>query len=504
MTRISGRIVLWGGLAIAAVVGLFGADLWSGSAKPAPYAQVMAPNQAAAGEAEGLQNAFIRIADHIGPSVVSISTEQIERVRQYFRVHPFFGQRGDPFEDFFRQFYGDAPQQEFKRFGLGSGFILDPRGYILTNDHVVADADKITVILPDGREFTGEVMGKDPRSDLAIVKIDGKDLTVAPLGDSDDVRVGQWAVAFGYPFGVIEKQGATPQPMLGPEPTITVGVVSAINRSMPRMSRADRMYNGMIQTDADINRGNSGGPLVNLQGQVVGINVAVVTDPGTFGKAGFAIPVNKAKSILEALIEGKEIIYGWLGIHIQDVSQDVAEFYKLEGREGVLVYQVLPDSPAAQAGLHDGDLIKTFEKQPVGNSRELIDRVSATKAGLRVSLGIVRDGKPMTIQVMVGERPNDLEVAGGAAEVWRGLNVSALAPEFAERFELPPGTTGVLVMDVVQGSPAEQTGLRPGDVINEINRVRIESIAEYRMAIAQVKGNALVRTHRGYFVVKTE
>jgi len=497
---------LWGGLAVVAALGLLGgADLWSRNGTPAPLTQAVVSNRANAGEAETLQTAFTRIAEQIGPSVVSIATEQIERVRQYFRVHPFFGPQGDPFEEFFRQFYGDTPQREFKRFGLGSGFILDARGFVLTNNHVVADADKITVVLPDGREFTGEVKGKDPRSDLAMVQIEGTELTVAPLGDSDGVRVGQWAVALGYPFGVVEKHGATPQPLLGPEPTITVGVISAINRNMPRMGQADRLAMGLIQTDADINRGNSGGPLVNLYGEVIGINVAVVTDPGTFGKAGFAIPVNKAKSILEALIEGKEIIYGWLGIHIQDISQDVAEFYKLKSREGVLVYQVLPDSPAAEAGLQDGDLIKTFEGKAVANTRELIDQVSATKAGRRINVGILRDGKRMMIPVTVGKRPSDVELAGGGtSEEWRGLTVSDLSPEFAEQFEVPAGMTGVLVVEVAPGSLSAQAGLRPGDVINEINRTRVESLSDYGSAIARVKGNALVRTHRGYFVVKTE
>ena len=490
--------ILVGGVLL---VGLFGGrvELWSSSAKPMAPSHAMAAAQAASSEAEGLQSAFIRIAQQVGPSVVSISTEQIERVRQYFRVHPFFGE--EPFDDFFRQFYGDVPEREFKRFGLGSGVIIDPEGYILTNEHVVADAEKITVTLSDGREFTGAVKGKDPRSDLAVVKIDAKKLTAASLGDSSAVRSGQWAIALGNPYGLM---GAGPSARAtGAEPTLTVGVISALNRQLPRTSRQDRDYSELIQTDAAINPGNSGGPLLNLQGEVIGINVAILTSSRGFEGIGFAIPVNKAKNILNALIEGKKVVYGWLGIQIQDITQDVAEYYGLADHDGVLVYQVLQDSPASKAGLKDGDIIKVFDGQAIHHSRELIDHVSSTKAGKRVSVDILREGKRQTLQVDIGERPADVELAGGgAAEAWNGLKVAVLNPETLERFNMPPGTSGVVVVDVEGGSPADQAGLQPGDVINQINQTRIESLSDYRNAIAQAKGKALVRTNRGFVVIK--
>jgi len=500
MDRRARRVVgLVGFVSVALLLG-GRVDLWSSSARPSQAGAASSAQAAGLGEAEVLQSAFQRIAEQAGPAVVSISTEQIERVKQYFRFHPFFGE--EPFEEFFRQFYGDMPEREFRRFGLGSGVIIDPEGFILTNEHVVADAEKITVTLADGREFTGAVKGKDPRSDLAVIKIDAKSLPAAPLGDSNTVQTGQWAVALGNPFGLM---GVGPSVRaLGAEPTLTVGVISALNRSLPRASpRYDRDYSGLIQTDAAINPGNSGGPLLNLRGEVIGVNVAILTSSRGFEGIGFAIPINKAKTILDNLKEGKKVVYGWLGIQIQDITDDVAEYYGLADHEGVLVYQVLPESPASQAGLKDGDIVKAFDGQPIRHSRELIDRVSQTKAGRRVPVEILRDGSRQTLQVEIGERPLEVEVGeGGATESWRGLRVSGLAPEQLEQLNLPPGTTGVLVTEVESGSLAEQAGLRPGDVINEINRARIESVSDYRNAVDQVKGNALVRTNRGYVVIK--
>ena len=424
-------------------------------------------------------------------------------MRQCFRVNPFFGfgSGEEPFEEFCRQFH-EGPGQEFRRFGLGSGFIIDEQGYILTNEHVVADADKITVTLSDGREFSGEVKGKDIRSDLAVIKINAERLRAARLGDSSTVRTGQWAVALGNPFGLVGSGAAVRA--IGAEPTLTVGVVSALDRQLPRVSRQDRDYSGLIQTDAAINPGNSGGPLLNLDGEVIGINVAILTSSRGYEGIGFAIPVNKAKRVLEALIEGRKVQYGWLGIQIQDVTEDVAEYYGLSDREGVLVFQVLPESPAEQAGLRDGDIIKAFDGQPMEQGRQLIDRVSGTKVGRRIDVGILREGRRKTLSVAIGERPAELEVAGGAPAVkaWRGLKVSKLTAEWMGRYHLPVGSTGVLVIDVAEGSSAERAGLRVGDVINELNQMRIEDANDYSRAIAHTKGNALVRTNRGYFVLK--
>ena len=469
-----------------------------------PQGQLLSSAQAASSEAESLQTSFIRIAQQTGPAVVSISTEQIEKVKSYYRNRPFFGLTPgeEPFEEFFRQFYGEMPERESHRFGLGSGVIIDERGYILTNEHVIADADKITVTLADGREFKDAVVkGKDPRSDLAVIKIDAKKLSAAALGDSTGVRAGQWAVALGNPFGLM---GVGPSAArLGAEPTLTVGVISALNRQLPRTSRDDRDYSDLIQTDAAINPGNSGGPLLNLQGEVIGINVAILTSSRGFEGIGFAIPVNKAKNILDALIAGKKVVYGYLGVQIQDITDDVAQYYGLSDRDGVLVYQVVPGGPASKAGMKDGDIVKAFDGQPIHHSRELVDRVSNTKTGRRAAVDILREGKRQTLQIDVSERPAEIELAGGVSgEAWRGLQVTSVSPEAAERLSLPPGTTGVLVTDVQEGSPADQAGIRPGDLINEINRTRIQSLNDYATVTGQAKGNTLVRTSRGYFVIK--
>ena len=501
-TRAFSVVLIGGALLVALLSGRM--DLWSSSvgsmSSHSPQSTVAAA-QTSSNDAEGLQAGFIRISQQVGPAVVSISTEQVEQVRQYFRAHPFFGPGEDPFNEFFRQFYGEAPQSEMRRFGLGSGVIIDAQGFILTNEHVVADADKITVTLADGREFTGAVKGKDTRSDLAVIKIDAKKLPVASLGDSSTVKTGQWAVALGNPFGLMG--GGPSARALGSEPTLTVGVVSAMNRQLPRATRDDRDYSGLIQTDAAINPGNSGGPLLNLQGEVIGINVAILTSSRGYEGIGFAIPVNKAKSILAALIEGRKVVYGWLGIQIQDITDDVAEYYHLTDQQGVLVFQVLPEGPAEKAGMKDGDIIKTYDGQSIEHSRELIDRVSSTSTGRAVAVDILREGKRQSLKVQIGERPSGEELAeGGASQSWRGVKVAVVSPDIAQQFNITPGTTGVIVVEVEPKSPAEAAGLRPGDLINEINRMRIEGLSDYRQAIAQAKGNVLVRTSRGYVVIK--
>ncbi|MBI4341591.1 MAG: Do family serine endopeptidase [Candidatus Omnitrophica bacterium] len=502
VSRAVGAAIATGVVVAGVLVGR--GELWSSSAKSPQGGMIASAAQTATSEGESLQGAFMRIAQQAGPAVVSISTEQIERVRAYFRGHPFFGPGGDdPFDEFFRQFYGQMPERELRRFGLGSGVIIDERGFILTNEHVVANADKITITLADGRESTGTVKGKDPRSDLAVVKIDGKKLAAAKLGDSSTVQTGQWAVALGNPFGLVTTGPSARAG--GAEPTLTVGVVSALNRQLPRGGRYDRDYTGLIQTDAAINPGNSGGPLLNLRGEVIGINVAILTSSRGFEGVGFAIPVNKAKMILESLIEGRRIIYGWLGIQIQDITADVAEYYGLAEQDGVLVYQVLPESPASKAGIRDGDIIKSYGGSTIKHSRELIERVSATKAGQKVAVELLREGKPQTVQVEIGERPADVEGDGteeAGGEAWRGMQVAAITQAMSEQFNVEPGTAGVVVVEVAPNSPADQAGLRPGDVINEINRVRIQTLGDYQKVIAQVRGNALIRTTRGYVVLK--
>jgi len=499
MTRRMGVIGMTVALSCVAAAIVTGLGGQSGSLGPGQGGLAAAQSTPALTE---LERAFVRISERVGPAVVSISTEQIERVRQYHRVHPFFGFGDDPFEDLFRQFHGpEAPFQEFRRFGLGSGVIIDPGGFILTNEHVIANADRITISLPDGREFEGTVVGEDPRSDLAVIKVDATGLPSATLGESDGLRTGQWVVALGNPFGLMG--GGPMGPGIGSDPTLTVGVVSAQHRQLPRISRDDRDYTDLIQTDAAINRGNSGGPLVNLAGEIIGINVAIVSSTGGSEGVGFAIPVSRVRGVVEHLIRGEPVEYGWLGVRIQDITQDVAEYYGLKDRQGVLVYHVLPDGPASEGGLRDGDIIVSYEGRVIGHTYELINRVGLTRAGKTVDIGVLRNGKSETIKVTIGERPTD----GGSGpspggESWRGLQIAELSADTIQRFELPPGTRGVLVVGVDPGSAAASAGLRPGDVINEINRVPVDSLDDYRKAVSRISGSALVRTGRGYVVVK--
>jgi len=448
--------------------------------------------------ASTLEQAFVEIAERVGPTVVSISTEYVEQAP----AAPFqFGFRGGPFgrdeffDQFFRDFFGDRPQQEFRRQGLGSGVIIDERGYILTNEHVVEGADRITVTLPDGRSLNGEIKGTDPRSDLAVIKIDAQHLSVAPLGDSSRLRIGQWGIAIGNPFGFI---------VHNPEPTVTVGVISALHRDLPRTSQRDRNYSDLIQTDAAINPGNSGGPLLNLHGEVIGINVAIFSTSGGSEGIGFAIPINRAKDIVAALIEGKKIVYGWLGVQMQELTPEVAAYYHLPDQQGAMIYDVVPDTPAAKAGLRDGDVIRAFAGTPIKNTRELMDLVGRTPVGKQVPLEIVREGRPLTITVQIGERPSEVAAVGPAvpgAQVWRGMRAADITEALQQQFGLPPGVVGVLIVDVTPGSPAALARLRPGDVITAVNHQRVHTVADFTRLTRGLTGNALLRTLRGYAVV---
>ena len=445
------------------------------------------------GAAEQIQDQFVEVSKKVGPAVVSISTEVTERVR--FRRgggSPFPEFDDDIFDRFFRDFFGDQPEREFKQRGLGTGVLIDEEGTILTNEHVIHGADKVTVTLPDGREFKGQIKGMDLRSDLAVIKIDAKNLPYVQMGDSDGVKIGQWAIAIGNPFGFAVGSS---------EPTLTVGVISAVNRSI-RIGGGDRDYSGLLQTDAAINPGNSGGPLVNLKGQVVGINVAIFSTTGGYQGVGFAIPSNRAKSILGDLIQGKKVLYGWLGINVQDLSEELAKHFGLESREGVIVARVLPGSPGEKGGLKDGDVIRSYDGQPIKDVRELLKQVARTKVNKRVALGVIRDRRSVTVTVEVAERPSELE-SGEAREegTWRGLEVSAVTPELAERFRVGE-TKGVIITQVEPGSPADEAGLKVGDLIRELNRQPIHSISDFNKAARAVKGDALLKTSRGYVVLQ--
>lgn len=454
----------------------------------------------------GIENAVTQVADIVGKSVVSISTERTAKIktgkRRIYFNGPFGGspdQGDDPFSRFFDDFMGGLPDREFKQMGLGSGVIIDEKGNILTNEHVVNGADKVTVTLSDGREFKAEIKGRDPRSDLAIIKINAGNLPVAKLGDSDNIKIGQWVVAIGNPFAFA---------LQNPEPTVTVGVVSALHRSLGRAFTRERDYGNLIQTDAAINPGNSGGPLVNLKGEVIGINTAIFSTSGGYQGVGFAIPINSAKRILSKLVEGKKISYGWLGVTVQDLNEDLAKYFNLPDKNGALIAKVLEDGPAAKSGLKDGDIIKQFDNKPINSVKDLLAIVSATEAGKKVKVVVIRDKKQVSVDLGVGERPQDLDVAQEEivsdkeeSGVWRGLKVSDLSADLKKRIRTEENQ-GVVVTDIEQDSPAEGSGLIVGDVITSINKQAVKNIADYQKITKGLKGMALVRTSRGYFLVK--
>ena len=338
--------------------------------------------------AENLQMGFVDVAQHVRPAVVHLGT--IQRAKQ--RRGPNLPQGNDDpfFRDFFNQFFGsEGPdsRSEFRRPGLGSGVIIDKRGLVLTNFHVVKGADEILIRLSDKREYRGQILGTDPKTDLALVKFQpDHELTVASLGNSDALQVGEWAIAIGNPFGL--------------DQTVTVGVISATGRSDVGIAT----YENFIQTDASINPGNSGGPLVNLKGQVIGVNTAIVA---ACQGIGFAIPINMVKRVVDQLVDKGKVVRGWLGVALQPLSPDLAQSLGLDGTTGAVVGSTIAGSPAAQAGLEQGDVIVAFDKTPVEDYRHVQRLVAETRAGKNVTLQIVRKKQKMDVTVMIAETPED-------------------------------------------------------------------------------------------------
>lgn len=491
---------------LAAVIFIAGFSIGAIGFSVLPHAK--AQNRAeSADEGFKMENAVINVANTAGKAVVSISTEYTPKfntgIQRYYSVNPFgsspFG-GDDLLQRFFDDFFGQMPEQEYKQVGLGSGVIIDPEGYILTNDHVVRQADKITVKLSDGREFRGEVRGRDQRADLAVIKIKANNLPVALLGDSSNLKIGQWTVAIGNPFGFA---------LTNPEPTVTVGVISALHRSLGTSIARDRDFNDLIQTDAAINPGNSGGPLVNLRGEVIGINVAIFTTTGGYEGIGFAIPINNAKRIISRLIEGKQIRYGWLGVTVQDLNDDLARYFGVSDKNGVLVANALAGGPADKAGIKEGDIIKEFDKKPVNNVRELLNLVAKVEVGRKVKVVFIRNRNEETVDVLITERQqNKEEKAAFRSETtkgtkWQGLSVSDLDSTQTKNLNIE-GKSGVIVTAVEPSSPADAAGMISGDVIIEINKQPINDLSDYQKITQGLKGNVLIRTTRGYFLIKGE
>lgn len=456
-------------------------------------------------QAAGLQDAFAKIGATLRPAVVSITAVHVENVEA--QVPQFYF--GDPFEDFFREFYGDqapgrAPQRQPRRFqrrseGMGSGVIVDPRGYVLTNEHVVRGADKltVTVLQPEEVKYEGKVVGSDPRSDLAVIKISPKgNLVYAALGDSDKIRVGDWAVAMGSPFGL--------------QQTLTVGVISALHQTL---NIEGRNYTNLLQTDAAINRGNSGGPLINIRGEVIGINTAIYAPTGVFAGVGFAIPSNFVKDIMNQLIEKGRVVRSWMGVEIIPLNEVMARQFGLSGVKGVLVNSTAPGSPAEKAGIRRGDVITRFNGTLTPDPESLTGVVSKTPPKTKVAVSILRDGEPLELSLVTAEMPAgagqaeepaaspDKEVDAGSE--WEGARLSTLTPDLARRYSLPNGESGVVVMDVQPGGWAEKLNLMEGDLITSFNRAKTPDVKSFKAAAAKAdlkKGVLLDVFRRGRWI----
>jgi serine protease Do len=425
--------------------------------------------------AEAAKNAPVRmaplnfsdLADTVSPAVVHIKVEKTVRgsgrTMGPFNQNPFGDNK--QFKDFFGRHFGQQRRPEFKQPGQGSGFIVDKSGYIVTNNHVVEGADKITVILKDETRLDAQVVGLDPVSDIALIKVKPKtQLTTVRLGSSDKLRVGEWVAAIGSPFGL--------------EYTVTAGIVSAKGRVI-----GSGPYDDFIQTDASINPGNSGGPLINMQGEVVGINTMIIA--GGQG-IGFAIPVDQAKGIIAQLKSDGEVTRGWLGVTIQDLKGDLADYYGLKGQSGVMVADVVSDDPADRAGIKPKDIITKINGKKITTSRDLTNLAAGLGVGDTADVTILREGKQKTLQVTIGKRPITMAAASQKhrrqQEGEYGLEVTELTPDIARRFRIED-VSGVIVVGVEPDGRAAAAGVKKGDIIIEVNRVNVESVKDFKNLI---------------------
>lgn len=412
--------------------------------------------------------AMAEVAEAVKPAIVNISTTRTEKILGS-PFAPFFD---DPF---FRRFFGDRfkhPEipRERKTASLGSGVIVSPDGYILTNNHVIKDADEIKVLLPDKREFQGEIIGTDPKTDIAVIKIDAQDLPTIMWGDSDKLRVAEVVLAIGSPYGL--------------DQTVTMGIVSAVGRA--NVGIAD--YEDFIQTDAAINPGNSGGALVNAKGELVGINTAIFSRTGGYQGIGFAIPSNMAKVVMNSLIKKGKVIRGWLGVSIQPITPELAKQFNLEEDYGALVGDVIENSPAEKAGIMRGDVIIEYNGKKVYEPYNLRNTVANTPPGEVVELQVIRDGRTETIKVTIGELPTEEQIAPQIEykNVLRGVRVKDLSPDLYRQMNISEKIKGVIVIDIEPESPAEGK-LMEGDVIQEINRTAVANLQDYESTVSNIK-----------------
>lgn len=430
-----------------------------------------------------LQQSFEQVVNAVKPAVVFIQATQYETIEHT----PFEFFFGDPFEEFFEEFFGvpkrrkkQPPPQHFKRRieGFGSGVIIDSDGYVLTNEHVVRNAEEITITLyiNGKKKYKGKVVGRDSRTDLAIIKINTKEkLPSALLGDSDNAKIGDWVIAIGAPFNL--------------EQTVTAGIISAQRQSL---TIEGRIYTDLLQTDASINRGNSGGPLVNLYGEVIGINTAIYAPTGVFAGIGFAIPINKAKAILGQLITKGKVERGWLGIEIKEVDDVIVKQFGLTEKSGALINNVLSNTPAQKAGLKRGDVIIEVNGIKIKNTRHLQDLISGLGPKEKAKIKIIRNRKEMFFNVVTGEFPQEPQKYAEKSEegenfLWNGVEFSNLNTELIKRYNIPDDARGVVIVEIQPDSKFAQSELLEGDLVRSINNESTENIGELKKVLKNVK-----------------
>jgi len=410
--------------------------------------------------------ATAEIVDAVKPAVVNISTTRTIKTQGGF--DPFFD---DPF---FRRFFGDrfkAPKER-KSSGLGSGVIVDSNGYILTANHVIQGSEEIKVTLSDKREFMGKIVGSDAMSDIAVIKIEAKDLPVVKMGDSSKLRVGETVLAIGSPYGLSQ--------------TVTMGIVSAVGRA--NVGIAD--YEDFIQTDAAINPGNSGGALVNVRGELVGINTAIFSTSGGYQGIGFAVPTSMAKAVMDSLINKGKVVRGWIGVAIQNLTPELAKQFNLSEDKGVLIGDVVEDGPADKAGLQRGDVIIEFDGKKIEDPNQLRNKVAVTEPGQEIEVKIIREGKNLIKKIIVGELPSEIHKLskGEYNNSLSGIAVQNITSELIERLGLPSKIYGVIIEDIDEESPAFGI-LKEGDVILEINRQKITNMKDYDKVVSKIKSD---------------
>ena len=455
--------------------------------KPCETGTTLPPCATAAASTAAVSNTpmvpanFSDLAEKVRPGVVNIQV--VKKVKNIgFAPHEFFGSpfgEKNPFGDFFGPFSEGNPPRGFQQQGVGSGFVMSEDGYIVTNNHVIENSDKIKVKFASGKEFTAKVIGRDRKTDLALIKIEGaSDLHPLKLGNSDSLKVGSWVVAVGSPFGL--------------EQTVTVGIVSAKGRVI-----GSGPYDNFIQTDASINPGNSGGPLINMNGEVVGINTAII--PNGQG-IGFAIPVNMAKEIAPQLQKNGHVIRGWLGVSVQEVTPELAKSFGLKDNKGALVAEVFKGTPAEKAGIEQGDIIVGFNGKDVGDSKELPRILASTPVGEKVTIKLQRNGSSFERTVKVGEmEEKKAELAEeDTSHKSLGLTVQDVTPEIAQELGLE-NDEGVVVASVESGSPASDAGIQAGDIIKSINQKPVTDVADFVKKAKSARGqeNILLLVQRG-------